>query len=671
MGNIFQDVRYGARMLLKNKGVTLIAVISLALGIGANVGVFSIVNGLLFRPLRGVRAPERLVALYTSDYSGPLYGASSYPDYVDIRQQTNAFDDLAAHTVRPMSMSVGGEAERILSAVVTGNYFNVLGVSAARGRTFTLEEDEQPDAPPIVVVSHGLWQRRFGSDSALVGQTIVLGGQPFTVAGITPPGFAGTILGLSPDIFVPVNMQARAAGEAEALASRGNRGLFVLGRLKPGIETAQAQSGLDVLAHNLKAAYAEQWTNVRGEGRRLSLLSESESRVPPQISTAVFGVAGLLTVVVGLVLLIACANVASLLLARACVRRKEIAVRLALGASRRRLIQQLLTESVLLALVAGTAGILVSLWVVDLLTSYTPPTPVPLALDFAPDFRVFAFALGLSIFTGLIFGLAPALQATRSNVMPALKDVGLAADSAGRRRRYSLHNLLVIAQIALSLVLLIGAGLFLHSLQNAQSINPGFRAENVLLMTPEIKIQGYDEAQSGQFYGQLLERVEGLPGVRSATLAEVVPLGFSGQRSGIHVEGYERRPGEDREVDFNVIGTRYFETMGINLLAGRDFTPRDVEGAPGVVVVNESFIRRFYAADQNPLGQRISVSGAEGPFLEIVGVARDGKYNTLGEAPLPFFYLPHGQRQSAEMTLLVRTNGDPRQTLAPAREEIR
>ncbi len=671
MKTIWQDLRYGVRMLLKNRGVTLIAVLSLALGIGANTSVFSIVNGLLFRPLRGVEAPAQLAALYTSDYSGPLYGASSYPDYLEFRDRTNAFDGLLAHTIRPMSLSEGGgEAERVLSAVVTGNYFEVLGVRALAGRTFTRGEDETPAAPPVAVISHNLWQRRFGSDPALVGKTLVLSGQLFTVVGITPPDFTGTIIGIAPDLFVPVNMHARALGEARGLEERGNRSLFVMGRLKPGVGLDQAQANLDVLASNLKEAYREQWTNLRGEGRRVTLLPESASRVPPQISTPVFGVVGLLTGVVVFVLLIACANVANLLLARAAARRKEIGIRIALGASRKRLVQQLLTESVLLALVGGAAGLLASLWAIDLLVSYAPTTaPVPLALDFAPDLRVLAFAFGLSILTGVLFGLAPALQATQSNVLPALKDESLAAGRAPRR--FGLRNLLVAAQVASSLVLLIGAGLFLRSLQNAQSIDPGFRTDNVLVMTPEIKIQGYDETKARDFYRRLLERTEGLPGVRSATLAEVLPLSFNSQRSGIYVEGYERRPGEEMEVDVNRVGTRYFETMGIDLILGRDFTPGDREGAPGVVIVNESFARRFYRGDQNPLGKRISVSGREGPLMEIVGVARDTKYNTLGEAPLPYFYLPHGQHPSTEMSLLANTYADPRALLGAVRGEIR
>jgi len=669
MHTLWQDMRYGMRMLLKNWGVTLIAVLSLALGIGANTSVFSIVNGLLFRPIGGVVATEQLVALYTSDYSGPLYGTTSYADYVEFRDRTDVFDGLLAHTLRPMSLSEGGEAERMMSAIVTGNYFDVLGVRAVTGRTFTREEDEAPDAAPVVVISHGLWQRRFGSDQSVVGKIVALSGQPFTIVGITPPEFTGTILGIAPDLFVPVNMAARASGAARGLEERGNRSLFVMGRLKPGIGIEGAQANLDVLASNLREAYAEQWTNVRGEGRRVTLLSESESRVPPQISTPVFGAVGLLTGVVALVLLIACANVANLLLARASARRKEIGIRIALGASRRRIVRQLLTESVLLACLGGAAGLLVSLWAVDLLVSYTPPTPVPLALDFSPDWRVLAFALGVSIITGVIFGLAPALQATQSNVLPALKDESLAAGRAPRR--FGLRNLLVVAQVALSLVLLIGAGLFLRSLQNAQSIDPGFRTDNVLMMTPEIEIQGYDENKARTFYRQLLERVESLPGVRSATFAEVVPLGFQSQRQGIHVEGYERRTGEEMEVDVNTVAPRYFETLGIDLVLGRDFTPEDREGAPPVVIINESFARRFYRGDQNPLGKRISVTGREGPLMEIVGVARDGKYNTLGEAPLPYFYLPHDQHLSTEMTLLAHTAADPRTLLGAVRGEIR
>ncbi len=378
-------------------------------------------------------------------------------------------------------MNEGGEAERVWSAVVTGNYFDVLGVRAERGRTFTLEEDETPNASPVVMVSHGLWQRRFGADPDMVGKTLTLGGQAFTVIGITPQDFTGTILGIAPELYVPVQLHARATGDID-LENRGNRSLFVMGRLNKGVGSQQAQAHLDAMARGLREKYLDQWTDVRGEGRRITVLPESEARIPPQIRPAALGVVGLLMGVVGLVLLIACANVANLLLARAAARRREIGIRIALGASRWRLMRQLLTESVMLAVLGGAAGMLVALWGIDLLTSYTPSSPVPLALNFAPDVRVLAFALGLSVLTGLIFGLAPALQATRSNVLPALKDESL---TAGRvDRRFNLRNLLVIAQVAVSLVLLIGAGLFLRSLQNAQSIDPGFRPDNVLVITP-------------------------------------------------------------------------------------------------------------------------------------------------------------------------------------------
>ncbi|MCP9495779.1 MAG: ABC transporter permease [Pyrinomonadaceae bacterium MAG19_C2-C3] len=668
MRTLWQDLRYATRTLKANPAFVLIAVLSLALGIGANVGIFSIVNGLLLRPPGGVSAPERLVTLYTSDYSGPLYGSSSYPDYLEFRNQAKAFDNLAAHTIRPMSLSEGGESERVLGSIVTGNYFDMLGVRASLGRTFTLAEDETPGAPPVALISRSLWQRRFNSDPSIIGRSVVLSNQPMTVIGVTPANFTGTIIGISPDVFVPVNMHAEMPNSPE-LNNRGARSWLTLGRLKPGVSIEGAQAELNTVAVNLRAAYPEQWSNVRGEARRVTVLSERDARVPPQISSIAFGVAGLLMTVVALVLLIACANVANLLLARASVRRREIAIRIALGASRRRIIRQLLTESVLLALVSGIAGLLVALWTIDLLTAFKPPSPVPLALDFAPDFRVLMFALGLSILTGLIFGLAPALQATRADVVPALKDESLAAGQV--YRWFGLRNLLVIAQVALSLVLLVGAGLFLRSLQNAQTIDPGFRTDNILVMTPEVEIHGYDEAKSREFYRQLLERTEGLPGVQSATLSEVVPLGFQSQRSGIYIEGYERQAGEDREVDTTTVGTRYFETLDISLLLGRDFTGQDRDGAPRVGIVNETFARRYYGANANPIGKRISVSGAEGPFIEIVGVVRDSKYNTLGESSLPYFYLPHLQNFSNEMTLFVRTVGEPQASLAAVRNEIR
>ncbi len=671
MKSLVPDVRYGLRMLLKSPGLTIVAVLSLAIGIGANTSIFSIINGVLFRPLPHVQAPERLVAVYTSDYSGPLYGTSSYPDYLDLRGKTDAVSDLLAYTVRPMSLSAdGGEAERILGTIASGNYFSVLGVRAAEGRTFTREEDETPEAAPVVVVSHGLWQRRFGSDPSLVGKTVTLNGHPFTVVGIAPPQFTGTLQGIAPDVWVPINMNAQARGDREMLAGRSDRWLFLMGRLKDGTSLARARESFDAMARGLHESYPEEWSNVRGETRSLTLLPEGEARVPPQVRGALLGVAGLLMVVVLLVLLIACANVANLLLARASVRRKEIGIRLALGASRWRIMRQLLTESVLLGLLGGAAGLLVALWTIDLLMSFSPPTPVPIAVNFSPDLRVLAFTFVLSVLTGLIFGSAPALQATRPDVLSALKDEGASATGGDGRRRFKLRNLLVVAQISVSMVLLVGAGLLIRSMQNAQAINPGFRSDGVLIMTPETEIQGYTKEQGQEFYRQLMTRVEALPGVASASLAESVPLAFEGSRRGISVEGYERRKGEDSEYHYNTVGSRYFETMGIDLAAGRSFADTDREGAPGVVIVNESFARRFWPG-QNPLGKRLSASGPQGKFLEIVGVAKDGKYNTLGEAPLPFVYFPFGQNYSPGMTLHVRTSGDPKNLLAAVRDEVR
>ena len=668
MRTFWQDLRYAVRTLKANPTFVAVAILSLALGIGSNVGIFSIVNGLLLRPPGGVSEPERLVALYTSDYSGPLYGSSSYPDYLEFRNQTKAFDNLAVHTIRPVSLSDGGESERVLASIVTGNYFDMLGVRAGVGRTFKLAEDETPNAPPIALISQSLWQRKFNADYSIIGRTVVISNRPMTIIGVTPANFTGTITGISPDVFVPINMYFGMPNSPE-LNNRGARSWFTLGRLKPEASIEQAQAELNTIARILRADYPEQWTNVRGEERRVSVLPERNARVPPQFSSIAFGVAGLLMTVVALVLLIACANVANLLLARSSVRRKEIAIRLALGASRWRIIRQLLTESVLLALVSGVAGLLVALWTIDLLTAFKPPSPVPLALDFAPDFRVLMFALGLSILTGIIFGLAPALQATKADVVPALKDESLAAGQV--YRWFGLRNLLVIGQVALSLVLLIGAGLFLRSLQNAQTIDPGFRTDNILVMTPEVEIHGYDEAKSGEFYRQLLERVESLPGVESATLSGVVPLGFQSRRSGIFIEGYERQAGEGSEVDNTTVGTRYFESLDIKVLRGRDFTGQDRDGAPRVGIINETFAKRYFGASANPLGKRISMSGAEGPFIEIVGVVRDSKYNTLGENPLPYFYLPHLQNFSSEMTLFVRTTGEPQSLLSPVRNEIR
>ncbi len=655
---ILQDIRYGLRMIAKAPGFTLLATLALALGICANTTIFSFINGLILRPIVGVTNPDQLVAVFTSDYSSGLYGTSSYPDYVDLRDQADVFEGLAAFDQTVLNASGETEAERLRGFVVTGNYFDVLGVRAQLGRTLQPSDDQQANAAPVVI-SDSLWHRRFSADPAVVGKSLRLNDKLYTIVGVTDPSFRGLRLGLPPEFWLSPSHDFTGG-------ARGDRGIQLIGRLKPGVTVAQAQTQLTTIAARLAQAYPE--TNLGTidrpkEPRPMTVVRES--RLGPEAQIAIKRVSLLLFAVVGLVLLIACANVANLLLARASARRREIAVRLALGASRRRLIRQLLTESFLLALLGGVAGLLATQWTVRLLPQFFPANDAN-GLDLSVDWRVLLFTLGVSLLTGLLFGLAPALQATRLNLLPALKNE--AGIYGPRRSRIALRDVLVIAQLAMSLVLLVSAGLFVRSLRQALTFDPGFATDNLLSASMETRSARLNEQQGEEFYRQALERAGSLPGVQSATLSMIVPLTGGGIRRNITLEGYQRQPNEDTELNTNTIGLNYFTTMGIPIVAGRDFDKQDREGSPLVVIVNEELARRYYGG--NAVGKRLQL-GSNVPSREIVGVARTAKYRNLREPPLPFIYIPFGQEYQSGMTLMVRTKGDPEEIVGSLHNEMR
>ncbi|HKP82094.1 MAG TPA: ABC transporter permease [Pyrinomonadaceae bacterium] len=657
---ILQDIRYGLRMIAKAPGFTLLATLALALGICANTTIFSFINGLILRPLTGVKEPDRLVAVFTSDYSSGLYGGSSYPDYVDLRDQADVFAGLAAFDQTTLNASGENEAERLRGFVVTGNYFDVLGVRAQLGRTLQPSDDQPANATPVVI-SDSLWQRRFNADPATVGKTLRLNDKLYTIVGVTEPSFRGLQLGLPPEFWLPTT-----ASPEFTKGRRDDRGIQLIGRLKPGVSVAQAQTQLTTIAARLAQAYPE--TNLGTIDRPKEprpMTVARESRVGPEAEIAVKRVSLLLFAVVGLVLLIACANVANLLLARASARRREIAVRLALGASRGRLIRQLLTESLLLALLGGGAGLLATQWAVRLLPQFFPANDAN-GLDLSVDWRVLVFTLGVSLLTGLLFGLAPALQATRLNLLPALK--AEAGVYGPRRRRIALRDVLVIAQLAMSLVLLVSAGLFVRSLRQALTFDPGFATDNLLTASLETRSARLSEQQGQEFFQQTLERAGSLPGVQSATLSMIVPLSGGGYRRNITLEGYQKQPNEDTELNTNTVGPNYFSTMGIPLVAGRDFDKQDRDGSPLVVIVNEELARRYYGG--NAVGKRLQI-GSNVPSREIVGVARTARYRNLREQPLPFIYIPFGQEYQSGMALLVRTKGDPEAVVGSLQNEMR
>jgi putative ABC transport system permease protein len=665
MGTLWQDLRYGARMLLKKPGFTLIAVLTLALGIGANTAIFSLIDALLLRPLPGVEDPERLVMVYTSDFSSGRYSSSSYPDYKDFRDQNHILSGLAAFTNSAMHLSTGGESERVRGGLVTGNYFSVLGVKATMGRTLLPEDDQSLGAHPVAVLSHDLWQRRFGGDQSVVGKSVSLNGYTFTIIGVAPEGFRGTGLQTVLELWVPILMYRQinnpAASQAPPAASqapfdrRGSRGFTLVGRLRPEATLEQAQAQFTAIAAQLARAYPE--TNLGtlqqpDQPRPVTLVPINQAMVGPATRESTSRVTQMLMAVVGIVLLIACANIANLLLAQARGRQKEVAVRLALGATRLRIIRQLLAESALLALVGGAASLLLALWLAELLLSFEMFAAFA-ALDLKLDPRVLGFTLIISLLTGAIFGLAPALQASKPELVSALKESGSGDRSVPRRIGF--RNVLVTAQVALSLILLVGAGLFARSLQKAYATDLGFETGNGLLASVDLARQGYNEAQGRQFYRQLMERVEALPGVRAATLALYIPINAGGSRRGVSIEGYTPRPNEDLELNFNIVGSAYFRALGIPLVMGRGFSEQETDAK--VAIINETMARRYWP-DQNPLGRRISSSRSQGQFFEVIGVVRTGKYRNLREEALPYIYLPLSQHYQPGMTLFVRTSGD-------------
>jgi predicted permease len=661
MGKLIQDMRYGARMLVKNPGFSLIALLSLALGIGANTAIFSLVNTVLLRPFP-VQRSEELRSLSVESKTGSI-AAFSYLNYIDFRDRNEVLEGVYASRLAPMGISHNGNNERIWGYEVSGNYFQVLGVQPLKGRYFTAEEDRVPLANPLAVISYSSWQKRFAADPEIVGKDVVINGHPFNIVAVAPEGFVGTELIFLPEIWVPMTMQEWIEPGSRWLESRSTQNIFVTGRLKAGVSEDRASASLNLLMQQLGQEYPNE-----NEGMRIELIRPGF--ILPSIRDAFVNFSVILLATVVLVLLIACTNLASLMLARATKRRKEIAIRLSLGATRAQLIRQLLTESLLLALAGGAVGLLLAIWIIDLIVAFKPPVDIPITIDLQLDWRVLGFSALLSLLTSLLFGLVPAWQATKSDVVTSLKD----ESGIGGYRRSRLRNGLVVVQIALSLVLLIAAGLVLRSLQNLQTMSPGFATDNGLLMSFDLGLQGYDQARGKQFQRQVLERVEGLAGVRSAALTDLFPLSINYNGSNIYVQG--QPPLRGAEVPTSMVASvspGYFSTMEIPLVAGRGFAEQDTETAQRVAVVNESFVRRLMPevnSLEEAIGKRFSYRSSEGPFVQIVGIARDGKYWTIGESPQPFAYDPLAQSYNASTILVVRSSVDPNSLVSAIRKEF-
>ncbi|MFN8572194.1 MAG: ABC transporter permease [Gemmatimonadaceae bacterium] len=671
MDGLLRDIRYGTRSLLRNPAFTLAAILTLAIGIGGNTIVFSMVNAVLLRPPPHVRAPEEMVQLFTSDFSGPPYGTSSYPDFEEFRKQTSLFSGLAAVAFRPVGVGEGDDLQNDGVELVSADYFQVLGVAPSLGRFFVPEEGKVSAPTAVAILSHRLWRQRFGGDGSVVGKSTRLNGRVFTIIGVAPAGYAGTIRGLDIGVWVPITAGELIGAPREELTNRGNRSFFVVGRLAPGATVARASAAMATVARNLAATYPDWWLDVTKQGRRVTVLPERETRVPPQVAGPVLGFVGLLMGTLLLVLLVCCANVAGLMLARSTRRAHEMGIRLSLGASRGRVARQLLTESVLVAGGGALAGTLLAWVAIRMIMAFEPPLPVRVALDLRLDGRVFLFTLTVAALTGVIFGMAPALRASRQQVTGMLK--GDATMATVRGRRVSLQAMLVAGQMAMSVLLLVGALLFLRSLRTATSIDPGFATTGTLLFDASPRPDRAASSSTSRFGEQMQRQLSALAGVKGVSWGSSTPLGLDGSRRGVTIDGYAARDGEDLEFYFNTVGPSYFETMQIPLRAGRGITELDRRGSPGVVVVSEAFARRFWPG-QSALGKRLSAHGPEGPWLEVVGVARDAKYFNLTEEALPYLYYASLQQDdrddSGGMVVYVRANIAPLSLKDAVRREV-
>ena len=644
---MIDDLRFAGRMLVKSPLFTTIVVVTLALGIGLNTAVFAAVEALLLRPVPAVRETDRLVQLYRT-WPGPeLYGSSSIPHFWDVRRRTtDVFDGAMAWNWSEVSITASGRPTMVFAQMVSADFFSVLGVPAARGRTFLPEEDEGRGAHPVIVLSDAGWRTLFGADPAIVGREVPLNGRNVTVVGVAPPGFLGVMPMVQPMLWIPLMQlgQVRPGGEA-GFETRGNNYMNIVARLKPGVSFAQARARLDALETELRAEFPDEY-----EQSGIHMVPQDEAGVHPSFRGAQVGLSAVVMAVVVILLLIACVNVANLFLARARDRAREMAIRLALGARRAALVRQLLVESLVFSLVSGVAGLLVATWAIALVNGIR----FPIAIDFAPDLqlsgRVLGFALGATVLTGVLFGLAPALQATRPALIPALKGEAPAGDGRSRVRRG-----LVVAQMALSIVLLVSAGLFLGNLRAATALDKGFDETNLLIADLDPSMQGYARGNTETFYRELVSRLEAEPTVRAASLTEALPLGLNSSDRGVEIPGYVPAKDEGMSVNYSRNAPGYFAAMGIPLLRGRDFTAQDDSGAVRAIIINQRFADRFWPG-QEAVGKVVRTAGRE---WTVVGVVPTGKYQRLGEDPKAFMWFPQAQLWGANMAVVIRTAGDP------------
>jgi putative ABC transport system permease protein len=659
MNTLLQDIRFGLRMLLKSPSISIVATIALALGIGATTAIFSVVNAVLLRPLP-FPEPDKLVALFeTNTQRGQIRGSHSYPNFMDVRAQATVFERVASYHGSDYILTGRGEPARIQGLVATTDLFPLLGVQPLLGRTFLPEEDKGSENGRVAILSEQLFRKRFNSDPSILNQAITLDGRPFTVVGVMPASFEFPIQNEPVELWTTI--AGDAAGEEPITAQRGAHFLQVIGRLKPGVTQEQAQAELTTIAARLEQQYPD--TNTSRGLRVDSALAALVGDVRPALL--------ILLLAVACVLLIACANVANLLLARATSRHKEMAIRAALGASRRRVIRQLLTESVLLSVVGGAVGLLLAVWWSDLLVALGKDD-IPRALHVGIDWRVLGFTLGVSLLTGLIFGLAPAHHSARGELVEALKDGSRGTSDGGRRG--GIRNLLVVSELAIAVVLLVVAGLLIQSLWRLRNVNSGLDPHNVLTFNvtlPEVK---YNTDRQSQFFIDLKSRLETTPGVQTAST--IYPLPLNGDRFVIsfEIEGRPLAPKDHPSGEFFTTGVGYFRAMGIPIVKGRDFDDRDKHGSTPVVIVSETFARQIFP-NEDPIGKRIkpgisSIENERSMMREIVGVVGDVHNQDLSTAPKPAYYVPQTQVPFNQLVAVVKTNAEPHSMISAVTKDV-
>jgi predicted permease len=691
MSTIWTDIRFALRTMRKSPVFTVVVVLSLSLGIGANTAIFTLLDQILLR-LLPVKEPQQLVQLAMRGFHyGSNWGmnAISYPMYDDFSKHNSVFSGMFCRFSYQMNLSADGRTERVSGELVSGTYFPVLGVGAAIGRTLTPDEDRIPGGHPLAMLSYSYWKTRFAGDPSIIGRSVVLNGHSYTIIGVAQPGFDGVELGYMTQVFVPVMMKAQVTPNWDDMKNRRQRWVNAFGRLKPGVSVEQAKASLQPFFHSMLEMEVKEraFRNASAQVRERFLKnvidvlpgSQGRSYLRRQLATPLW----VLMALTGGVLLIACANVASLLVARATSRQKEIAVRLAMGAGRSRIVRQLLVESLLLSSIGGILGLVLAVGTDRLLLAFLPPETTQLTISTTPDLRILLFTITVSVLTGIIFGLLPALQSTKPDVAPILKDnVGSIVGSGGAQVRF--RKALVTAQVTLSLLLLIGAGLFIRSLRNLRDLGPGFPAENLVGFNINPALNGYDSGKAKAFYRRLTDEVNSIPGVLTTGLASMRILEDNEWDNWVTIEGYTGKPGEFPSPFMNSISPGYFATLGVPILAGRDFTPKDTEmvqhgdkaedTAPRVVVINEKFAKRFFGGATNALGRHVGFGVDPGTKtdMEVVGVIKDIKYTNLrDDIPIQMFIPYMASRFVGGMTIYVRTTLDAKQFFTAVRDKVR